>query len=208
VPRVVAVAREAGAAVLVDAAHAPGILATPVGELGADFWVGNLHKWGYAPPGTALLAVAASWRERIRPLVVSWNQSAGFPRNLEWLGSRDYTAWLSAPTGLFTLRTLGIERVRAHNADLAAYGQRVVAEALGADRPFHPGLPMQVVPLPRGVATNLDSARALHQRIVDELAIVVGLMPWNGRGLIRLSAQVYNRPEEYERLAAGLPDLL
>jgi isopenicillin-N epimerase len=225
VPRVVAIAHDAGAAVLVDAAHAPGILATPVAELGAEFWVGNLHKWGYAPSGTALLAVAPSWRDRVRPLVVSWNHTAGFPRNLEWLGSRDYTAWLSAPTGLFTLRTLGVERVRAHNAALAAYGQRVVADALGAGGaqfggarfggarehsglPVNPGLPMQVVPLPPGVAADLDSARALYQRIVDELSVEVGLMPWNGRGLLRVSAQVYNRPEEYERLAAGLPDLL
>ncbi len=31
---------------------------------------------------------------------------------------------------------------------------------------------------------------------------------WNGQALMRLSAQVYNRPEEYERLAAKLPALL
>jgi isopenicillin-N epimerase len=31
---------------------------------------------------------------------------------------------------------------------------------------------------------------------------------WGGRGWLRLSAQVYNRPEEYEALAERLPSLL
>jgi len=33
-------------------------------------------------------------------------------------------------------------------------------------------------------------------------------MAWEGRGLLRLSAQVYNRADEYERLAAALPRFL
>ncbi len=148
-------------------------------------------------------------RGRVRPLVVSWQQGEGFPRNLEFLGARDYTPWLSAPAGLFTLRTLGLDAVRAHNASLAAYGQHVVGVALGADEaPVHPGLPMRVVPMPAGIAADLPSARALRRRISDELATEVALSAWNGRGLLRLSAQVYNRPEEYERLAAHLPRLL
>ena len=40
--------------VLVDAAHVPGALpGLEVEALGVDFWVGNLHKWAYAPRGTA-----------------------------------------------------------------------------------------------------------------------------------------------------------
>jgi isopenicillin-N epimerase len=31
---------------------------------------------------------------------------------------------------------------------------------------------------------------------------------WNGRGTVRLSAQVYNQPSDYERLATGLRDLM
>jgi hypothetical protein len=31
---------------------------------------------------------------------------------------------------------------------------------------------------------------------------------WNGRGSIRLSAQVYNRPSDYERMAVGVRDFL
>jgi isopenicillin-N epimerase len=209
---IVAALRPAGVPVLVDGAHAPGQLPVDVTEIGADFWVGNLHKWAYAPRGTALFAVAPAWRERIRPLVVSWEQEVGFPGNLEWQGTLDYTPWLAAPAGLFTLRTLGVETVRGHNADLVGYGQRVVGAAFGlapSDLPdAAPGLAMRIVPLPPGVATDPAAAGELRQRIADELGFEVAINPYRGRGLLRLSAQVYNRPEEYDRLAERLPAFL
>ncbi|MEU6022139.1 aminotransferase class V-fold PLP-dependent enzyme [Micromonospora sp. NPDC047134] len=213
VAAIVGVAREHGVSVLVDAAHAPGMLPASVQSIGADFWVGNLHKWGYAPRGTAVLVVAPSWRDRIEPLVVSWEQAAGFPSRVEWQATADYTAWLSAPVGLYLLRTLGVDRVRAHNAALAAYGQRVVGDALGvrpADLP-EPGGPtvaMRIIPLPPGLATTVEGALALRARIAERLAIQVAVNPWNGRGWLRLCGQVYNSPDEYDRLAGRLPALL
>ncbi|TDC35958.1 aminotransferase class V-fold PLP-dependent enzyme [Micromonospora sp. KC213] len=213
VAAVVGVARERGVPVLVDAAHAPGMLPVDVAAVGADFWVGNLHKWAYAPRGTAALVVAPRWRERIEPLVVSWEQHAGFPHSVEWQATLDYTGWLSAPAGLFTLRSLGLDRVRAHNAALAAYGQQVVGAALGvapADLPDPggPGVAMRLVPLPPGVVTTFDAAHALRARIAERLAAEVSVAAWQGRGWLRLCGQVYNTPDEYERLAARLPALL
>ncbi|WP_089157106.1 aminotransferase class V-fold PLP-dependent enzyme [Micromonospora sp. NBS 11-29] len=209
----VAVARERGVPVLVDAAHAPGMLPATVASVGADFWVGNLHKWAYAPRGTAALVVAEPWRERIQPLVVSWEQDAGFPARVEWQATLDYTGWLAAPVGVFTLRSLGVERVRAHNAALAAYAQRVVGDALAVaperlPEPGGPTVAMRLVPLPPGVATTVDAARDLRAAIADRLAAEVSIAGWNGRGYLRLCGQVYNTPEEYERLALGLPTLL
>ncbi|MEU7917113.1 aminotransferase class V-fold PLP-dependent enzyme [Micromonospora zamorensis] len=210
---IVGVAREHGVPVLVDAAHAPGMLSTTVASIGADFWVGNLHKWAYAPRGTALLAVAPQWRDRIEPLVVSWEQESGFPARVEWQATLDYTSWLAAPAGLFTLRSLGVDRVRSHNAALAAYGQRVVADALGVPPaqlpdPGGPEVSLRLIPLPAGMAATIDAARALQARIGERLAAEVAVMSWNGRGWLRLTGQVYNTADEYEQLAARLPALL
>ena len=214
VAKVAAALRGSSIPVLVDGAHVPGLLSVEVDEIGADFWVGNFHKWAYAPRGTALLAVAPHWRERIRPRVVSWQQSAGFPANVEWHATADYTAWLAAPAGLFALRTLGVGVVREHNAMLAAYGQQVVGEALGlkpADLPGPgdgPPLPFRIIPLAAGLAADQESAGALRARISDELATEVAINPWQPGGLLRLTGQVYNAPEEYERFAQRLPRLL
>jgi isopenicillin-N epimerase len=213
VREIAAAAREHEIPILVDAAHVPGMLPVEVSGLGADFWVGNLHKWAYAPRGTAVLSVAPAWRRRIEPLVVSWEQEQGFPLSVEYQGTIDYTPWLAAPIGLFTLRTLGWEAVRAHNGALAVHGQQVVGAALGvtpADLPDpgDPEISMRVVPLPAGLATNSAEAMDLRQYIADKLATEVQVSSWNGRGLLRLSAQVYNRPEDYDRLAERLPAAL
>ncbi|MFC5927534.1 aminotransferase class V-fold PLP-dependent enzyme [Micromonospora vulcania] len=213
VAAIVGVAHEHDVPVLVDAAHAPGMLPTPVDSIGADFWAGNLHKWGYAPRGTALLAVAAPWRDRIEPLVVSWEQDTGYPARIEWQATLDYTPWLAAPAGLFTLRSLGVDRVREHNAALAAYGQRVVGDGLGVPPaqlpdPGGPGVALRLIPLPAGIATTIDAARALQTQIGARLAAEVAVMSWNGQGWLRLTGQVYNTAAEYERLAVRLPALL
>ncbi|WP_199511862.1 aminotransferase class V-fold PLP-dependent enzyme [Nucisporomicrobium flavum] len=213
VAEIAAAARVHEIPVFVDAAHVPGMLPVEVDRIGADFWVGNLHKWAYAPRGTALLVVAPAWRRRVEPLVVSWEQDAGFPLSVEYQGTVDYSPWLAAPTGLFTMRTLGVEAVRRHNAALAAYGQRVVGEALGlapSDLP-DPGAAeasMRILPLPAGTATTQPEAHLLRQRIAEKLATEVAVNAWGGRGWLRLSAQVYNRAEEYDRLAERLPELL
>jgi isopenicillin-N epimerase len=213
VREVAAAAREHEIPVLVDAAHVPGMLPVEVAALGADFWVGNLHKWGYAPRGTALLAVAPEWRRRIDPLVVSWEQDEGFPLSVEYQGTIDYSSWLAAPTGLFTLRTLGWEAVRAHNSALAAYGQQVVGAALGVDpadlpQPGDPEVSMRIVPLPAELVTTSAEAQALRQYLADKLSVEAHVSAWTGRGLLRLSAQVYNRADEYEKLAERLPGAL
>ena len=85
---------------------------------------------------------------------MSWEQPTGFPARVEWQATLDYTPWLAAPIGLFTMRNLGVDAVRAHNVALAAYGQAVVGAALGVpteDLPDPgPGVSMRLVPLPAG----------------------------------------------------------
>jgi isopenicillin-N epimerase len=146
--------------------------------------------------------------------VVSWREPEGFPGSLEFSGVTDITPWLAAPVGAYVLRTLGIDLVRRHNTALAAYAQATVGSALGlaaTDLPQPGGdlaLPMRVVPLPAGVAATPDAATALRQRIADDLQAEVAVNSWRGRGLLRLSAQIYNRADEYERLAERLPGFL
>jgi isopenicillin-N epimerase len=212
VARIAEVLRGKGIPLLVDGAHGPGAVPLAVDALGVDFFVGNVHKWAFAPRGTAILTVATPWRHRIRPLVASWQHPEGYPASVEFGGTLDYTPWLAAPNGLFTLRTLGVDRVRAHNDTLIRYGQHVVASALGVDPASLPDpggpLPMRLIPLPPNGSAEMADAVRLRERISDELRAEVSVNPWQGQLLLRLAAQVYNRPDEYERLAEGLPKLL
>ncbi|HEX7187764.1 MAG TPA: aminotransferase class V-fold PLP-dependent enzyme [Actinomycetes bacterium] len=200
-----------GVAVLVDGAHAPGMLAVDLDRLGADFWIGNLHKWGFAPRGTAVLHAGDRWRHLLRPLVSSWREEEGFPGAFSDVGTHDVTAWLSAPRALRVLEHFGLDRLRRHNVELAVAGQLEVAASLDvapADLPRDPGVSMQLVPLPDGVATTVAAAAALQDRIGERAAVEVAVTTWAGRGFVRLSAQAYNAPADYRRLAEDLPSLL
>ena len=200
-----------GVVVLVDGAHAAGMLDVDLDGIGADFWTGNLHKWCCAPRGTAVLHAAAPRRAALRPLVASWGEPDGFPQSFQDVGTQDLTAWLSAPRALRTLEHLGLDRVRRHNVELAVAGQIEVARGLGMDPaglPRDPSVSMQLVPLPAGIATTAEEAAVLQDRIGTEVAVEVAVTTWAGQGFVRLSAHVYNRPADYALLAAALPTLI
>jgi isopenicillin-N epimerase len=67
---------------------------------------------------------------------------------------------------------------------------------------------MAAVSLPPGVAASPDEATELTTMLFERARIEVPFTSWNGRGFVRLSAHVYNRPEDYERLAEELPRLV
>ncbi|MGF1426812.1 aminotransferase class V-fold PLP-dependent enzyme [Kitasatospora sp. LaBMicrA B282] len=208
-PELVRALAERGVVTLVDAAHAPGMLAGELAESPADFWFGNLHKWAFAPRPAAVLAVAPAWRERVRPLTYSWEHPRGFPYHVEWRGTVDYTGWAALPAAVRVLEQLGPDRMRAHNTALAAYGAHLLTERTGlAPLPASERLSMRAVRLPVGLAEDEEGVRTVMAAVRERLGTRVAVRPWAGGGVLRISAQVYNRPEEYEKLAAGLGDLL
>ncbi len=204
--------QEKGVLVIVDAAHAAGMVDVNLNGLNPDFWTGNFHKWCCAPRGSAGLWVREDHRKSIKPIVSSWYLSEGYPSSFRWLGTDDYTPYLAVPPALDFMNRLGWERVRQHNKALAQYGRDAVDEAIGMD-PVMPGLEamfeaMSLVRLPDGRVRSDDDARALQARIANTLGIETAPIAWNGEGYLRLSAQVYNSPSDYDRLAEGIPKLL
>ena len=172
--RLIPALHEREVVVLVDAAHAPGMVEIDLATSGADYWTGNLHKWSCAPRGSAVLWVELSRRAEVRPLVASWTERLGYPRAFDEQGSDDYTGWLAAPRALRLLAGLGWDKVRRHNADLASLAQARVAAALGLEPPeSRPGMSMQLVRLPGHLATTYEEAWALQTAIADEIGVEV-----------------------------------
>ncbi|ASY36350.1 MULTISPECIES: aminotransferase class V-fold PLP-dependent enzyme [unclassified Streptomyces] len=212
-PEIVAEAHAAGARVLVDGAHAPGLLADPLGHAsGADYWTGNLHKWVCGPRGTAALVAAEDVAQDLVPLVNSWGAPNPYPHRFDEQGTQDVTGWLAVPGSLaFFAERGGWDAARATMDRTVTAAQALLAEALHADLSgvtVNEALAMRLIPLAPVLATDPDRAAALQRRVAAELRCEVSITSWDGRGFLRLSAHVYNRPEEYEYLAERLPALL
>jgi isopenicillin-N epimerase len=200
--------RAPGAVVLADAAHAPGQLDDDIPALGADHWVGNLHKWAYTPRGSAIL-----WSRPgadVTPGVLSWQLGDGYAPSFDYPGTWDYAGWLAAPDGLGWWAGFGGWDAVTRLGALAAEGQQRVAAALGVPLgglPPGPAPAMRLVPLPPGAVTAQEDTRALYEalsaRKVEAAPVLAG-----GTGYLRIAAAPYNTPGDYDRLAAAVLDAL
>ncbi len=201
--------------VLVDGAHAPGTLCTDIAGLGADFWVGNFHKWLFAPRGTAGLWLAPHQRDRVRPLVLGWASQAGFPDCFDARGTQDLTGWMALPDALELWQRLGGWELVAYCRRVVTEGHRVLADAVrsaGLDvdlsvLPDRPAPTMRLLPLPRGVATDQASADALCDRL-SARGVEVAVVAWGGAGWLRPGAQAMTEVDDFRHLARVLPPLL
>lgn len=195
--------RRRGVPLLVDGAHAPGMLDLDIAAIGADWYVGNPHKWLFAARGCAVLRAAPDARGDLHPAVVSHGYGSGYLAEFDWTGTRDFSPYLAIDAALAFYRSLGPARLRARNVALAAEGAAIVAAGWGTEVLTPPGMAgsMGLVALPFAVEPTREAARALRTKIWHEHRIEVPVMAFGGRCHVRVSAQIYNEPADYRRLA-------
>jgi isopenicillin-N epimerase len=196
-----------GTVVLIDGAHAPGMLALDVEQLGADFYAGVFHKWCCAPLGAAFLAVAPEWRGGMVSPAPGSESDQEFPAGLEWWGTMDYSGLLSTPTALELLETAGVDRLRKRNATLVNAGAALVSRALELEPVAPSPIAMVTLALPPRMSTDAAGCRVLRERIARDIGAEVVITMARGRTVLRLSAQAYNGEDDFRQLAAYLAAL-
>ncbi len=205
-------ARDRGIITVVDGAHAPGQLPLHLDRLGADFYVGNCHKWMCAPKGSAFLYARARAQPLLQPLVVSWGWHSDRPGpsrfvdEQEWQGTRDIAAYLSVPRAIAFLEEHRWEGVRNYCHELASFARQQIG-SLTRMPPIQPDSPdwyaqMVSIPLPP------CNERGLQKALYDRFSIEVPIIRWHEMSLIRVSVQGYNTREDIETLTQGLAELL
>lgn len=219
IARLVRALAERGIDAIVDGAHAPGMLDLDVSAIGAAWYTANFHKHTCAPKGAAMLWAREDKQADLHPAVISHGYNSARERKrwleeMDWQGTDDPTPWLCVPVALRYVGGLvdgGWPAVRAKNHALAMRGREILCEALGEDAPAPESMigTLAAVPLwdaeqsPAGSALDLDP---LQVALFEEERIQVPVVPWPGapKRLVRISAYLYNRVEEYEALAAAL----
>jgi isopenicillin-N epimerase len=172
-------------------------------------YAGNLHKWACAPKGSAFLWVRPDRQTPVHPCTVSHYWNEGFAREFDWQGTRDLSAWLTIPDALRFMNVIGWPRIREHNRRLCMWAQWMLCERWNV-QPIAPvdgsmTGSMATIPLP-GRLTQLspEAAFDLYKALYHEDQIEVPLMRWQDELHLRLSAQVYNKPQDYHRLADAI----
>jgi isopenicillin-N epimerase len=214
-----------GVDTLVNGAHAPGMLPLDLEALGAAYWTGNGHKWLCGPKGSGVLHVRADLRAGIRPLVTSHaanddrTDRSRYRLAFDWTGTSDPTPHLAMAAAIRYVGGLhedGWSGLMAANATLARAGRDRLCAALEVPPPAPDAMlgSMAAIPLP-SLSPTPEAAQRLQAALFDEDRIEVPVItfpvkaacqPGGGpaTALVRISAQRYNRPEEYVALAARL----
>jgi len=203
---IAACCRERGVPIFVDGAHAPGAVALDLPAIGADWYVGNLHKWAWAPRSSALLWVRPELQATLHPAVISWGLDQGFTTEFDLVGTRDPSPWLAAPAALELLAEFGAEEVRRYNHDLAFHAGERLAERWGTQfrTPRSMVASMVSVPLPeRFGGTSADAAR-LRDSLLFEDRIELHIAARGDRLAARVAIQIYNDLADVDRLGEAI----
>jgi isopenicillin-N epimerase len=192
---IIARGRAAGAATIIDGAHAPGQVPLQLDALGADFYAGNCHKWLCAPKGSGFLYVGEAWCDRVDGAIVSWGYSgeqSSMIARTEQQGTRDPAAYLSVPAA--------IDFVRAYDdRDRCVSLARAVRAELCTLFGVEPISPEEMVL--RMASVRAPDAQTLVRRLWEEHRIEV---PATGTEMIRISIAMYTDRDDIDKLLSAL----
>lgn len=191
------------ARVVIDAAHAPGML-TPALPADFDVWVGNFHKWICAPRASAgLVCRTSEIASQMTPLAPSWDFEAGFPKSFFSQGTDDYSSYLATPHAIRFCESIGVEKLEAHNREVLNDAATMLQSHWGTDPvvPVEISSPwMQLIQLPLKKQLSKPECDALTLKISQELKIETVIVPPGDATYVRLSAFIYNELADYEKL--------
>ena len=221
VGRLITALRERGVETMVDGAHAPGMVDLNISQLNPAAYTGNLHKWVCAPKGAAFLWVRGDFQDGVQPPVVSHGNNrprpdhTPFQDRFDWAGTQDPTPWFCVGEALRFMGSLlpgGWDTLRDTNHALAVAARRALCDHLGVVPPCPESMlgSLATIPLPDSLQAEpprfegkLD---AMQARLYDTSRIEVPFMRFGTppRRYFRISAQVHNRIEQYQRLGVVL----
>jgi isopenicillin-N epimerase len=197
--------------VAIDGPHAVAQTPLAIDALGCDFYTASCHKWLSGPVGSGFLYVAPRWQSCVRPPVLSWGRIPPTRINtwsdeFVWSGTRNPSAFLAVPAAIdfMAARGWGEVRTRCHALVRTARHAIHAITQLAPLCPDEPGWFAQMAALPLPPCDT----EAVTRRLRDEFHIEVPIRSWDGRPLLRVSAQAYNTESDIASLTAAIRQIL
>ena len=214
-----AAARDRGVLTLIDGAHAPGQVALSLESIGADFYVGNCHKWMCAPKGSGFIHATGSRQDLLDASVISWGYArhtgghtgfdaylgqTPFEQRLQWQGTRDLAAWLAVPEAIAFQKRNDWPAVQSRCHRLAAQALATIGNRYGLAPISRDGDWAQMVAIP---VPDIEP-ESLRTDLFNRHQIEVPVTRHAGQVFVRLSVQGYNTDDDVSRLVQALDSLL
>jgi isopenicillin-N epimerase len=206
--QIVAACHAAGVRVLIDGAHAPGQIDLDLTAIGADWYVGNCHKWLCAPKGCAFLHAQPAAQGGLHPGTISHGYGLGFLAEFDWTGTTDPSRFLAVTEAIEFHDRLGGAALRQRNRQLAALGADLLARRLntqvGTTGPVAGAMATLRLPVEDPTAAR---AMAIRKQLM-EAGTDAPVHALDGALWLRLSAFAYNELDDYARLAEVVASVL
>ncbi|XP_070581835.1 uncharacterized protein [Ptychodera flava] len=207
-----------GVQVVIDGAHAPGQVQLNLEQLGADYYVGNLYKWLFAPRPSAFLWVNQKHYKTVKPLVTSHNYQQSLQNQFYQQGACDNSQYFSSEAAIQFYQDIGgYETVSQYNREMIEWAMEMLAEAWQTECLPIPGdmrAPfMGMVALPEGCIINVpttvprDYTDKLKVEIHNKYKISIVLGYIQDRFWCRLCSHVYNSKEDYFNVRDAFLDM-
>ncbi len=201
--------------VIIDGAHAPGMIPLHIDTLKADYFVGNCHKWICSPKGSAIMYVAPHLQQNFYPLVISHyndmneGSTKHWSNQFFWDGTHDYSSYLCIKDAIETMPSI-IEGtwtdIQKQNRELVLKAGKYIANKLQAEVPVPDTMVGSIlnIPLPDGniPSTKFHTNTVLQNILFKKYNIEAPIFnfPAAPKQWLRISAQLYNSIEQYEYL--------
>lgn len=204
---IVRMARDRNIPVLVDGAHAPGMLPVKLDELDATWYAGNCHKWLGTPRGCGFLWTYRDYQSRVRPTTISHYVNDGYTQAFDWPGTKDFSPWLTLDAAIGFRAELGEADIYAYCRPLAARAAQMVSAAWNSIQGTPRGMMsfMATVELPFSGRATPAAALQIREVLRREHNVEAFVKAIDNRLWVRLSAYVYNEMADYEKLADLAP---
>lgn len=209
IERIQSALRERGVPMLIDGAHAPGMIPLDLKALDPDYYTGNCHKWMCAPKGAGFLYVRRELQPDIHPAVISHGYNARrtdrsrFEFEFGWTGTGDPTPMLCVPAAIDAMRAIiseaegpfATEReawqaIMRRNRALALEGRAILAKALGVSAPVPESMigSIATLDLPARPQPPVPGSTKYHDplqnTLIDAFGVQVPIVPWPDRGVL------------------------
>ena len=201
-----------GVPIVLDGAHAVGLVPVDVKEIGCDYYSGCGHKWLMAPQGTGFLYVN---KDRLDETEITWLGAATATlfdlENLDFeaktdadkfeYGTRDLTVYGGLAVAVDMAQEVGIDEIAARSGDLAARMKRGLADLPGVElmTPMDAMRSTGIVALSVGRMADRDPAKWLWD---EHRILVTSSGDW-----MRISTPYFVLEEEVDRTVELLASL-